>query len=185
MEKPHQPPPINKEFLPMQFRHLLYRVNRLIDLEMHGDFGAIFFDGDGTQYNCVSVRFNNWLYRARGGQSLTNLVESPFFVDSKLTGGIQIADMVAGVIRIYEEQELFKSVPPTDAFLSAIARYYRIVKDKTKDLESPVGRFPWYGFERMPERLHYVPTDETTEAEEFESQESDTKEQLNLLKPET
>jgi len=181
MEKPHQPPPTNKEFLPMQFRHLLYRINRLIDLEMHGDFGAVFFDGDGSQYNCVSVRFNNWLYRSRGGQSLTNLVESPFFVDSKLTGGIQIADMVAGVIRIYEEQELFRGVP-TDAFLSAISSYYRILKDKTKDLEAPVGHFTWYGFERMPERLHYVPTESD---EEYESERADTKEQLRLEKPET
>jgi len=181
MERPYMPPPTNIDFLPMQFRHLLYRINRLIELEMHGDFGAIFFDGDGSQYNWLSIRFNNWLYRSRGGQSLTNLVESPFFVDSKLTGGIQIADMVAGVVRIYEENELFRGFS-SDSFLSAIARYYHILKQKTIDLEAPVGHFTWYGFERMPERLHYVPIEAE---EEYESEEADKDEQLNLLKPET
>jgi hypothetical protein len=181
MERPCKPPPTSLDFLPMQFRHLLYRVNRYIELELYGDYGAVFFDGDGSNYNCLSVRFNNWLYRSRGGQSLTNLVESPFFVDSKLTAGIQIADMVAGVIRIYEEQELFKGVP-SDAFLSAIARYYRILKEKTVNLEAPTGGFTWYGFERMPERLHYEPMEA---AGEYESEEADRDEQLRLLKPET
>jgi len=145
MEKPHTPPPTNIDFLPMQFRHLLYRINRLIELEMHGDYGAIFFDGDGSQYNYLSVRFNNWLYKSRGGQSLTNLVESPFFVDSKLTGGIQIADMVARVVRIYEENELFRGFS-SDAFLSAIARYYHILKDKTIDIEATGSNFTWYEY---------------------------------------
>jgi len=181
MERPHMPPPTNIDFLPMQFRHLLYRINQFIELELSGDFGAVFFDGDGSNYNWLSVRFNNWLYRSRGGQSLTNIVESPFFVDSKLTAGIQIADMVAGVVRIYEENELFRGVP-SDSFLSAIARYYRTLKEKTINLEAPVGNYTWYGFERMPERLHYEPA----EAEgEYESEEVDSDEQLKLLKPET
>lgn len=168
MEKPHTVPPSDINFLPMQFRHLLYRINRLIDLEMSGEFGAIFFDGDGSQYNRLSVRFNNWLYRSRGGQSLTNLVESPFFVDSRLTSAIQIADMVAGVTRIYEENELYRGYS-SDSFLSSIARYYRIIRDKTINLEAPSGNFTWYGFEQMPERLHYIPTE--TE-EEYTSEEA-------------
>ncbi len=156
MERPQSPPPTDIDFLPEQFRRLLYRVNRLLDLEMEKSLGAIFFDGDASQYNKLSVRFSNWLYRSRGGQSLANLVDSPFFVDSRFTSGIQIADMAASVIRIYEENELFRGAPVGDAFLSAISRYYRIIKEKTKDLEAPAGDFTWYGFDRMPERLHYV-----------------------------
>jgi len=159
MERPQSPPPTDIDFLPMQFRRLLYRINRFLVLEMGNDLGAIFFDGDGSQYNQLSLRFNNWLYKSRGGQSLANIVENPFFVDSRLTSEIQIADMIASVIRIYEENELFRSVPEGDAFLSSISRYYRIVKEKTKNLEAPHGVFTWYGFDRMPERLHYGPTE--------------------------
>ena len=179
MERPQSPPSTDIDFLPMQFRRLLYRVNRLLALEMEKSLGAIFFDGDGTQYNKLSVRFSNWLYRSRGGQSLANLVDSPFFVDSRFTSGIQIADMVASVIRIYEENELSRSrgAPVGDAFLSAISRYYRIVREKTTDLEAPSGDFTWYGFDYMSERLHYAPI-EPEEAYVAESESSGTEPNL-------
>ncbi|MCH7800238.1 MAG: DUF3800 domain-containing protein [Chloroflexi bacterium] len=40
-----------------------------------------------------------------------HLADNPFFVDSRLTPGIQVADMVAGVIRIYQENELNRHIP--------------------------------------------------------------------------
>ena len=155
MERPTQPPPTSKDFLPMQFRQLLYRVNRYLELHHSDTLAAIMFDGNGSQFGGLAVRFSNWLYRTVGGQSLTYLADSPFFVDSKVTPGIQLADMVASAIRQYEEQELFRGVPAGDSFASAIARYYRIVREKTLDLEAPQGDFTWYGFNRMPERDHY------------------------------
>lgn len=177
MERPQSPPPTDIGFLPMQFRHLLYRINRLLDLETERSLGAIFFDGDGSQYSKLSVRFSNWLYRSRGGQSLVNLVDSPFFVDSRFTSGIQIADMVASVLRIYEENELFRWAPTGDDFLSAISRYYSIIREKTKDLEAPAGDFIWYGFNRMPERLHYEPIEPE---EEYISEDEDKESDANL-----
>jgi len=177
MEKPQSNPPSDRDFLPMQFRHLLYRINRFLALQGDDKLGSVFFDGDGTQYNNIGVRFSNWVYRSRGGQSLTNLVDSPFFVNSKYTAGIQIADMVASVIRIHHEQELHRGVPTGDAFLSAINRYCTIAREKTVDLEMPDG-FIWYGFDRMAERLHAGPTepeDEYTDnPETAENQEEHT-----------
>lgn len=159
MERPNRPPSSGADFLPMQFRHQLYRINRLCEIEVPSKLAAIMFDGDGSQYNGLAVRFTNWLFRSRGGQSLTRIADSPFFVDSKLTPGIQVADMAASVIRLYEERELFRSIPMRDAFSSAIERYYRIIKEKTIDLEAPPGSMitTWYGFNRMPEREHYEP----------------------------
>ena len=155
MERPTQPPPTSKDFLPMQFRQQLYRVNRYLELHHTDTLAAIMFDGNGSQFGGLAVRFSNWLYRTVGGQSLTYLADSPFFVDSKVTPGIQLSDMVASIIRQYEERELFRGALAGDSFASAIARYYRIVKEKTLDLEAPQGDFTWYGFNRMPERDHY------------------------------
>ncbi len=155
MERPASPPPTSSDFLPMQFRQQLYRVNRYLELHRPDDLAAIMFDGDGSQFGGLAIRFSNWLYRSSGGQSLTHLADSPFFVDSKVTPGIQLADMAASVIRQYEERELFHNIPEGDSFASAIARYYKIVKEKTVDLEAPQGDFTWYGFNRMPEREHY------------------------------
>ena len=155
MERPSQPPSMPQDFLPMQFRHQLYRVNRHLELHKPNDLAAIMFDGDGSQFGGLAIRFSNWLYRSDGGRSLSRLAESPFFVDSKVTPGIQIADMVASVIRQFEERELYHGIPTGDSFSSAIARYYKIVREKTIDLEAPRGDFTWYGFNRMPERDHY------------------------------
>ena len=65
--------------------------------------------------------------------------------------------MAASVIRQYEERELFRGSQPGDSYGSAINRYYKILKEKTRDLEAPSGGFTWYGFNRMPEREHYYP----------------------------
>lgn len=176
MEKPQSPLTSDIDFLPMQFRDLLYRVNRLLELETEKSLGAIFFDGDGSQYNKLSVRFSNWLYMSRGGQSLVNLGDSPFFVDSRFTSGIQIADMSASVVRIYEENGLNRGAPAGDDFLSAISRFYRIIKEKTRDLEAPTGDFTWYGFDYMPERRHYEAAQPEAKSEKDYINESEKRE---------
>lgn len=116
MERPTDPPTTSSDFLPMQFRQQLYRVNRYLELHRPDDLAAVMFDGDGSQFGGLAIRFSNWLYRAAGGQSLTHLADSPFFVDSRVTPGIQFADMVASVIRQYEERELFHGTPAGDSF---------------------------------------------------------------------
>ena len=51
------------------------------------------------------------------GTALTKIVDSPYFVDSRFTAGIQLADMVAGVLRQYYEKELFLQSLPMRIFL--------------------------------------------------------------------
>lgn len=107
---------------------------------------------------------------------MINLVDSPFFVDSRFTSGIQIADMCASVIRIHHENELYRGVPTGADFLSAISRYCSTIREKSRDLEAPDGIFTWYGFDRMPERLHYGPTEPE---EEYLSEKEATEKETN------
>ena len=53
----------------------------------------------------------------------------------------------------FEENELFRGQPNADPYLSAIARYYRIIEAMTNDFETDDGK--QRGFYRMPERAHY------------------------------
>lgn len=71
-------------------------------------------------------------------------------MDSQTSAGIQIADMIASVIRQYEEAELFRNATSSnDLYLFAIRRWYRIIEQKTRnDLVSPDG-FDRPGFFRM------------------------------------
>ena len=70
---------------------------------------------------------------------MVDVVDTPCFVDSRYTMGIQLADLVAGVIRQYEQAELFSDPYPDDFYLRAIARYYSIVRSKTQELTDRKG----------------------------------------------
>ena len=160
MERPAQALPRQTIHLPRQYRYILQRVNTLLLDETA--MAVILVDGDGSQYGGLSRKLEWYLHRHGEGQSMVNVVDTPYFVDSRFTMGIQLADLVAGVIRQYEEAELFRN-PPSDAYLSAIARYYGIIAAKTKEMVDPTGKFQWHGLHRMPERLHYFDPEEEEE----------------------
>lgn len=166
MERPRSVPPLTP-MLPSQFRFLLERID--LFAETRNQMATILYDGDGkSQYGGLSVKFNNYLHRSLEGRSCTHITDAPFFVDSTITSGIQIADMAVGVVRQYCENELFRGVPIGDAFLHAIARYYGVVASKTVDQTSRSG-YPRHGFYRMPEREHYTTiAEERPEEEEHE-----------------
>ena len=54
----------------------------------------------------------------------------------------------------YEGINLHRALPQGDRFLSAINRYFRIIRGKTMDMVSPEG-YPRPGVYFMPERDHY------------------------------
>jgi len=153
MERPQSIPPVTP-MLPSQFRFLLERID--LYAETRGEMATVLFDGDGkSQYGGLSVKFSNYLHRSVEGRSFTRITDAPFFVDSAITAGIQIADVSASVVRLYEENELFREVPAGDSFLHAIHRYYGVVALKTVDQNSRDG-YPRHGMYRMPEREHYA-----------------------------
>lgn len=162
MERPTEVIPRTTTQLPRQYRYVLQRFHTM--LLDSAQMAVVLIDGNGSQYGGLSRKLESYLHRHGEGQSLQNIVDTPYFVDSRFTTGIQLADMVAGVVRQYEEAELFRNQPP-DPYLTAIDRYYRIIGEKTKDLVDPTGRFLWHGFHRMPERLHYFVPEEEDEVE--------------------
>lgn len=161
MEKPQLLPCIEKTYLPNQFRYLLQRCELLA--QETKDMITILFDGDCQVCGGFALKFNSFLYRSTEGRSMSTITDAPFFVDSRVTSGIQIADMAAGVIRLYQEGRLYQETPAGDAFLSAIRRYYNVLVEKTKNQESPEG-YQRPGFYFMPERDHYgiIPNDDTS-----------------------
>jgi len=163
MERPeHELPDTN--LLPPQYQDLLDRVNLL--LQDAGELAIVLIDGDGSQAGGLAKKFEGFLHRSRHGRSLHTVMDSPFFVDSAITSGIQISDMAASVIRHVAENALWGAYRPSDPFLSAIARYYRILKDKTVDQVTATGSAR-PGIHQMPERVLYqgeIPEEEEEQA---------------------
>lgn len=159
MEHPTQMPsyghPGRETYLPNQYRYLLQRVNQYADEQ--GKMAILLFDGDGPTLwgGTLPARFETFLYRSTEGQSFRAICEAPFYVDSQITQGIQVADMTASIVRLYQENNLYTGFPQGDRFLSAINRYYNVVRNKTVDLMTTEG-YPRPGIYFMPERDHYV-----------------------------
>ena len=156
MEHPKQMP-YGREaenYLPNEYRYLLQRINQFA--EETNRMATILFDGEGpTLYGgMLPKKFDSFLYRSAEGQSFTSICDSPYFVDSSLTQGVQIADMTAFVCRVYQENNLYERIPQADGYLSAINRYYNVIREKTTDFTTQEG-FPRPGIYFMPESDHY------------------------------
>lgn len=86
---------------------------------------------------------------------LRRLVDTALFVDSRVTPGIQIADLTASVVRQYEHHGLAIPSAKATPYLSAIGRFYDILRAKTRnDLVDDYG-YRLYGFYRMREEQLY------------------------------
>lgn len=157
MERPEKAMPRDDARLPRQYRYLLRRVNALLLDDPHS-FSVVLIDGDGSQYGGLSAKIEQYLHRHGEGQALGKIVDAPYFVDSRFTVGIQLADLVAGTLRQHYEAESAEQPTPS-AYLSAISRYHRIIREKSRDVPDPSGPDTWHGIHMMSERMHYFDRD--------------------------
>lgn len=149
MERPDQEPYAGSDFLQPQFKWLLERISLFMEHEHPDEFAICVFDGQTpTQNRRFSDSFTNFMARTAIGQAMDRIVPTPFFVDSALTPGIQVADLFAYVTRLNEEKELHRSTFGRDLYLSVIRRYAQIVRAKTRDYEDDTG-FVHYGIATM------------------------------------
>ena len=78
------------------YSRLLERVNAMMSEEYQDDMAIIALDSQDEGTDTERARaFGNFLYGSNYGRQLTHIVETPFFVNSKATVGIQLADLVA------------------------------------------------------------------------------------------
>jgi len=169
MERPTRKPFIELGTLPYQYRRLLERINVYVhQFGRENEMAVLVFDGEGMGGipGGLAIAISNYLFRHPRGQALTHIFDTPLFVDSKITPGVQLVDMIASCIRQYEENELFRRSCGDDPFLSALDRFYRIVQRKAIDLETPIR--PLYALFRMPERYFYLKEEEAADEEEEE-----------------
>ena len=75
---------------------LLERIEAMMAEEFNGDMAIIALDTqDEATDTKRALAFGNYIYGSAMGRSAAHVVETPFFVSSRATIGIQIADLVA------------------------------------------------------------------------------------------
>lgn len=110
----------DSNYLPELYRSILWRINTYMKKTVPAEKALMFFDARDEKANRkVAQSFTNFMYRHRWGHAYRNVIETPFFVDSIVTPGVQIADIVAycvnerqfddrqDIIPLYEKFENF------------------------------------------------------------------------------
>ena len=78
------------------YSRLLERVNAMMSEEHQDDMAIVALDSQDERTDTArALAFGNFLYGSPSGRQLSYIVETPFFVSSKATLGIQLADLVA------------------------------------------------------------------------------------------
>jgi hypothetical protein len=83
-------------YLPNLYRHILRRINSFAETTSPEKLVSLVFDGidDATNHK-IGRQIYNYFYLHRWGQGAKNILFHPFFADSKISAGIELADILA------------------------------------------------------------------------------------------
>ena len=154
--RPRQSLNLPDGYLPTPQKFLFQRINALA--ERMSQEAVLVYDGNGMNVQGMNLAscVSNYIFRvAEPNNLLLRVVDTPLFVDSRVTPGIQIADFAASAIRQFEQNGIRNQIPAGDTYLSAISRYYQIISGKTVDDLKNEFQQAMFGIYRMPERLLY------------------------------
>jgi len=90
---------INQLYIPKAYKFLYERINQFC-MECENDERglAIFDTQDMRKDEILSQKISNYFYRTKSGQTQLAIIPEPYFVSSKISYGIQIADLIAYIV---------------------------------------------------------------------------------------
>ena len=154
IKRPLTKPLIEDNMIPKQYHLLLKKIE--FYCERHDIDKAIFVFDETTEGNDLHLAtcFNNFLFKSKLGKTFNRILETPFFVSSKVTPTIQIADIFAGIIRQYYQSDLHIKNPKSDYELW-LKGLYDTIYSTTEDALQPNNTYFEYGFQ-LVENLNYI-----------------------------
>lgn len=150
MDHPKLPLSTESGNFPNHYRFLLQRINGYSVIR--GRKCIVCFDSqDEGNDMIISHKMKNYLFRSSEGNQCNSIVESAFFVSSKVEEGIQLADLTAGIIRKYFELCLGKT--ELDPFSAWVKELYEKIQSRSCTVPSPNGEQQLHGIYKLPVRL--------------------------------
>ncbi len=87
--------------LPRHYIDCLWRIQAIAQEWRINDVVVIIDNNARKIDRNLAFAFNNYIYRSNGGNMLDRILPVPLFADSETTAGLQLADISAGIIRVY------------------------------------------------------------------------------------
>lgn len=148
MEKPDIIIQDRDGILPPQYRHLLKYIELYCKNHDCSMALAVFDEQDRYEDAKISIAFNNFLYKSALGKSFVKILQVPLFANSEVTPGVQLADLMAGIVRHYYEKGLDKRSPETD-FEKWLCDLFSVIKNQTEDLKEKETGYNHYSLFEM------------------------------------
>lgn len=123
-----------------QHMYLLQRMHWYVAEHYPDKQALVVFDSRDPKGDMeLSVQLSGFLHRSMQGASLDRVVDSALFVDSRITPGIQLADLFASCIRQYHEvcRDHIRQVGV--AYQNALHRLYRTMRRTFCDVQDGNG----------------------------------------------
>ncbi len=137
------------------YRFLTERVELQMRNAEPGGLAKMVFDERDLGSDAATSRcFRSFIHATAEGASWRHILDVPFFVASAITPGIQIADLLAGAVRLHLELATPGYVPGSD-WERAVDRLWRATRAKTRDFV--VGGETYFGMYFMPDRYYADP----------------------------
>ena len=127
-------------------RHYIYLLQRIQEaaVRQRCDRAIVIIDNSNRRVDkWAAYGFNNYLYRTDGGNNLDRILEVPIFADSEMTMGIQLADLVAGLLRQFYSRDLHckPQQPDEEQYLAKLREYYAMVSRRAPAFQGHSGIF--------------------------------------------
>jgi hypothetical protein len=140
---------VERTAFPNHYRFLLQRINGLAVISNTKCLVSFDSQDEGNDM-LISHKMKNYLFRSNEGNQCRSIVESAFFVSSRVEEGIQLADLCAGIIRKYYEGMLTED---DDLFNGWVRDLYQKVHYLTCEVPSPNREHALHGIYKLPHRL--------------------------------
>lgn len=154
MKRPTEMPSVDEGILPKQYHLLLKKVEYLCERRNIEKSIFVFDETNEGEDLKIANSFNGFLFKSQLGKTFDRILETPFFVSSKITPAIQIADIFADIVRQYYSNGLNERQPVTE-YENWLSGLFEQIHSITEDAVQPNGKYYEHGFQYV-ENLNYI-----------------------------
>lgn len=167
MDKPDEPIIVPEHHLPKQYYLLLKKVEFYCNHHHYGKAMMIFDEVHEDADRKIAEAITGFLFKTRLGRSFHHILEMPLFVSSAVTPTVQFADIFAGIVRHYYENELDQKEPGTE-FQKWLVELFTKLHNLTENNFIPKSHYLEYGFQKIGKNFSYPVSEKFTTSDNDE-----------------
>ena len=116
----------------------------------------------------IAEAITGFLFKTKFGCSFHHILEMPLFVSSAVTPAVQFADIFAGIVRHYYENELDQKEPGTK-FQEWLVELFTKLHNLTENNFIPKSHYLEYGFQKIGKNFSYPVSEKFTTSDNDEN----------------